>query len=246
MIPKTDDGRVLFAVPWQDKVILGTTDTPIEKVDLEPHIKKAEVEYIVNHFNRYIERKISISDIKSVFVGVRPLAGYNKLGVKKTSSLSRDYIIFVSKSGLITITGGKWTNYRKMAEDVVNRAILIGNLNFSRCISTTLSLDTSAMSKYRRDDIYFSSKKNQSFIHNSLKITNADISYYVKYEFACNVEDVLARRTGLLFRDAKIAGECIEHIASIMKFELKQNDEWQTNQIINCRKLLKNILFSYS
>ncbi|MEK7224891.1 MAG: glycerol-3-phosphate dehydrogenase/oxidase, partial [Bacteroidota bacterium] len=137
MIPKTDDGRVLFAVPWHDKIVLGTTDTAVENISAEPVPQQQEIEFILKHIGRYLSKDPQLSDVRSMFAGLRPLV---KAKGKKTAALSRDHLISIGDSGLITITGGKWTTYRKMAEDVVDIAIKNYNLPDNPCITKELKL----------------------------------------------------------------------------------------------------------
>ncbi len=126
MIPKTDDGRVLFAVPWHGRVVVGTTDTPIKESSDEPRALEKEIEFLLSHATRYLSRKVTASDVLSIYAGLRPLV---KAGDEQnTKSLSRDHTIMISPSGLITLTGGKWTTYRHMGEDVVNRAATLAGL----------------------------------------------------------------------------------------------------------------------
>ena len=129
MIPKTDDGRVLFAIPWHDKLLLGTTDTPVEQISIEPKPLKEEIDFIIDHFNRYATSEIFYKDVLSVFVGLRPLA---KVSTKnKTSLLPRDHVIKVLPSGLVHVTGGKWTTYRSRAEHTINKAIQTAGLKLT-------------------------------------------------------------------------------------------------------------------
>ncbi len=127
MIPKTDDGRVLFAVPWQGRVLLGTTDTPLPAASPEPRAQEAEIDFILRTAGRYLSRAPTRADVLSVFAGLRPLAAPAK-GTTSTKEISRSHKIIVSESGLLTITGGKWTTYRRMAEDTLDRAVALGLL----------------------------------------------------------------------------------------------------------------------
>jgi glycerol-3-phosphate dehydrogenase len=137
LVPHTDDGRVLFAVPWHDKIIVGTTDTPITTVSAEPKALPEEIDFILAQIGRYLRQPPQRSDIRSVFAGLRPLV---KSSSKKTAELSRDHLITISDSGLITITGGKWTTYRRMAEDGVNTAIAKAGLEDRPCRTATLPI----------------------------------------------------------------------------------------------------------
>jgi len=116
MIPKTSDGRVLLAVPWQGRVVVGTTDTPVANASLEPLPLEEEIDFILAHAAHYLCRAPKREDVLSVFAGLRPLVNRRSA---RTASLSRDHVIEISKSGLITITGGKWTTYRHMAEEAI-------------------------------------------------------------------------------------------------------------------------------
>ncbi len=114
MIPSTEDGRVLFAVPWHDHLLVGTTDTPLDKHSLEPVALENEIDFILKTLRGYLVRKPQRKDVLSVFAGLRPLAAQgNHNG--KTKEISRSHKLMTSASGLVTITGGKWTTYRKMA-----------------------------------------------------------------------------------------------------------------------------------
>ena len=126
MIPKTDDGRVLFAVPWHEKVVLGTTDTPVKEISLEPRALEEEVNFIIEHINRFLNKEIKRSDVKAVFAGLRPLIKVK--GKNLTSILPRDHVTIVSDSGLVTITGGKWTTYRTMGRHAVDNAAFSAKL----------------------------------------------------------------------------------------------------------------------
>jgi len=138
MIPKTVDGRVLFALPWHDAVVIGTTDTPVHEINDEPIALEAEIDFIIHHFNAYNAINITRKDIKSVFAGLRPLV--KTLNKGSTALASRDHTILVSSSNLITITGGKWTTYRKMAKDAVNNAAFVAKLPIVKCATRKLRL----------------------------------------------------------------------------------------------------------
>ena len=135
MIPKTDDKRVLFAVPWHNKIVIGTTDTEVEDISDEPIPLQQEIDFVLKHANRYLKSNITVNDVTSMYAGLRPLV--RTKGVTNTSLLSRDHVIIVSHSNLITITGGKWTTYRKMAEDAVNNAIFVAKFSYKDCYYKT-------------------------------------------------------------------------------------------------------------
>ena len=139
MIPKTDDGRVLFLVPWHNKVVVGTTDTLLDSHSLEPKPLDKEVDFILKTANRYLNKKVSKSDVLSIFAGLRPLAA-PKDNSEKTKEISRSHKIIISDADLITITGGKWTTYRRMAQDTINKAISIGKLPNKECKTKNQSI----------------------------------------------------------------------------------------------------------
>jgi len=252
LIPKTSDGRVLFVIPWHDKLVLGTTDTPVKEVALEPKPLKEEIHFIMNHFNKYSKHQIDYADVNSVFVGLRPLV---KVGAeKKTALLSREHSIKVLSSGLVDITGGKWTTYRKMAEQTINKAIQISGFKFVRCKSRHLKIhgfskekinshltiygsDAHLIQKMIADDNSLSEK-----IHPLYLYTKAEVVWAVKIEMALTVEDVLARRIRLLFLDARSAMEAAPIVAGIMAPLLGKNSEWERGQISSFQKLAQGYL----
>ena len=227
MIPKTDDGRVLFAVPWHDKVILGTTDTPIEEIAFEPKPLEEEIEFILHHANLYLDKNITRGDVRSMFAGLRPLV--KKKGAKSTSILSRDHTIIVSKAGLVTVTGGKWTTYRKMAEDAVDNAAFVAKLKKSECITRGLAIGNEADAYVKDTD--------KNFIHASFSFTQKDIQWFVEKEMAITVEDILARRTRLLFLDAHAAIDAAPSVAKAMAAVMHKDEEWVNEQIASFAQL---------
>jgi len=255
MIPKTEDGRVLFAVPWHDKVVLGTTDTPIESHSLEPKPLQEEIEFILHHINKYLDVTIQRTDVKTVFAGLRPLV--KKGTSKKTSIMPRDHTIIVSSSGLVTITGGKWTTYRKMANDVLNTTINIAKLEKKNCVTQHLKIhgwiaivdkndplhfygaDATAIKKLCTQDATLS-----ELIHPSLPNIKAEIIWAVQNEMAVTVEDVLARRTRLLFLDARAAIEAAPTVAQLMAKTMHENNDWIQQQINAFTTLAKQYLLS--
>src|SRR5690606_4277588 len=140
MIPETSDGRVLFGVPWHGKVLLGTTDTPLNEHQIEPRPLEEEIEFILKTADAYLDNAPTRQDVLSVFAGLRPLAAPTDKDSNSTKEISRDHKLIKSKSDLITITGGKWTTYRKMAEETVDLAIGVGGLTPTPCATTTLKI----------------------------------------------------------------------------------------------------------
>jgi glycerol-3-phosphate dehydrogenase len=229
MIPKTDDGRVLFAVPWHDKVVLGTTDTPVDEISFEPKPLAEEIEFLLKHANRYFQKNITRSDVRSMFAGLRPLVKRKK--GKKTSLLSRDHTILVSKSGLVTITGGKWTTYRKMAKDAVDNAAFVAGLPKRNCVTKQLAISDQEKAYVKED--------GTGFIHSSFHFTQKDIERFVQKEMAITVEDVLARRTRLLFLDARAAIDAAPSVAKAMAVAMNKDGHWINEQINLFTKLAK-------
>lgn len=227
MIPHTSDGRVLFAIPWHNHTIVGTTDTPIEKASLEPKALDEEIEFILATAKEYLHKPPTRDDILSIFAGVRPLV---KSGdAKNTSSLSRDHTIEIDKSGLVTITGGKWTTYRNMAEDCINQAANLVGLPEKDCVTKTLK-------------IYQTPKNEGEKLHPDFEYTVGDVLCAVREEMAETVEDVLARRTRILFLNAKVALEIAPKIAEIMAKELGKNKTWKTEQVKAFQQIAENYL----
>ena len=235
MIPKTDDGRVLFAVPWHDKVVLGTTDTPIEEISYEPKPLEEEIEFIIKHINRYCTSLITRADINAVYVGLRPLV---KQKTKVSSALiSREHHISVSSSGLITITGGKWTTYRKMAADAVENAAFIGNFNKEKCITAETKIGNELEKENRIQEILKQNASLAEKIHANYSFTKAQIVYAVKYEMAICIEDILARRIRLLFLDARLAITLAPMVASIMAPYLQKDKNWEAAEVASFAQL---------
>jgi len=253
LVPHTEDKRVLFFVPWHDHVLVGTTDTPVAKTSLEPRPLKEEVAFLLKNAARYLTKDPAPRDILSVFVGLRPLVKSG--GGKNTAALSRDHTILVAKSGLITIAGGKWTTYRRMAEDVINRAMRNSGLKEMKCRTKTLKLhgcergldprerwstygtDAKKMQKMIR------AKKNLgALLHPSLPYLAVDVIWAVKEEMARTVEDVLARRTRALLLDARASIEIAPKVAKLMAKELKYGPKWIKEQVAHYEKLAKGYL----
>lgn len=230
MVPKTDDGRVLFAVPWHEKVLLGTTDTPVQNISLEPKPMDEEIYFILHHANRYLVKNITATDVKSVFVGLRPLIKGNK---KSTSLLSRDHTLIVGKSGLITISGGKWTTYRKMAEDAVNKAIVIGKLPRKPCKTKNVKIES-----------VFIQSTDEQWLHPLFPFSKSDIICFVEKEMAQTVADILARRTRILFLDAKLSIEIAPVIATLLSEILQKDNAWVEKQIESFTLLANQYLVS--
>lgn len=218
MIPKTDDGRVLFAVPWHTKVVLGTTDTPVDKIVTEPVAFDAEKEFILKHIGRYLAKDPTAADVRSVFAGLRPLVKGN---TKNTAALSREHFISISSTGMITITGGKWTTYRKMAADVLHIAVQKNKLPPVKCSTQNLPLAGATNIIIPAD------------ISNA---TNEEIAVMVKIavheEWCQTVEDFLSRRTRQLLLDVAVAKAKAPLVAKLLAIELNKDVHWVNDQII--------------
>ena len=242
MIPKTADGRVLFALPWHGAVVIGTTDTPLHEINDEPIALEAEIDFIINHFNAYNAINITRKDIRSVFAGLRPLV--KTLNKASTALASRDHTILVSSSNLITITGGKWTTYRKMAKDAVNNAAFVAKLPIVKCATRKLRLHGydqnilygSELSVYGSDAVHIRKMISDDpslgeRIHPSFNYCRAELIWAVTHEMAMTVEDILARRSRMLFVDARAAIASAEPVAKLMAEQLGMNADWRDDQV---------------
>ena len=252
MIPRTEDGRVLFAVPWHNKVIVGTTDTPVSETSTEPIALKEEIEFVMHHIHRYLKKDPSYDDVRSIFAGLRPLVKSNS---KLTSAISRDHHISVSDTELISITGGKWTTYRKMAEDVMEIAIHKAGKGDSECATNHLKIHGYKETyDYSKPLYYYGSDqegieqliKNDlslaDLIHPALPYLKAEIIWAVQNEMCMNVEDALARRTRALLLDAKATIGSAPIVADMMAKEMGKDDHWIKNQVDKFNLTAKNYL----
>ena len=237
MIPKTSDGRVLFAIPWHNKVILGTTDTPVKKPSYEPVAFDEEIDFILQTAGEYLIKKPERSDVQSVFAGLRPLVAPE--GDKtNTKEISRGHQILISESGLLSILGGKWTTYRQMAEEVINTAIKEAGLAPKPCTTRTLAIHGNSkksgqngLSIYGSDargilELEASRPELKELIHPDYGFRLSQVVWAVQQEMALTVEDVLARRVRLLFLDAKAAIASAEKVAGCMAGEMQKDETW--------------------
>lgn len=253
MVPKTDDGRVLFAVPWHERVVVGTTDTPRPDAPLEPLALEDEVEFLLEHAARYLERDPAPSDVLSVFAGLRPLVR-PAAESGSTASISREHSITVSPAGLVTITGGKWTTYRRMGQDVIDIAAQLGGLDERPCATEHLRLHGAREGGDLRDpwSVYGSDASHlarladrpdlSDRIHPRLPYRMAEIVWGVRQEMARTLEDVLSRRTRALLLDARASIEAAPAVAAIMAAELGRDAAWQTAQIDAYTRLARGYL----
>ena len=253
MIPKTSDGRVLFAIPWYGKTLFGTTDTPVDNAELEPKALEKEIEFVLQTAGKYLHEAPKRKDVTSVFVGVRPLVKSAKM--KNTAALSRDHTIEIDESNLLTITGGKWTTYRQMAEDAINQAVEKTNLPVEFCRTKTLKIHgfcedaekLGDLAIYGADAEHISQliKENPALdekLHADFPYRAAEIVWATRFEMARTVEDVLARRTRALFLDATAAIEIAPQAAEIMAQELGKDKIWIENQVKEFNETAKNYL----
>jgi glycerol-3-phosphate dehydrogenase len=240
MVPHTDDGRVLFAIPWHDRVVVGTTDTPVAELPLEPVPLDEEVEFILSHAVRYLTKDPSRDDVLSVFAGIRPLVGAEE---SATAQISREHSILVSRSGLLTIAGGKWTTYRRMAEDVVGHAATLAGLDPRPCATRNLAIHGYHLHAERYgeladygseapgvESVIASSPALGERIHPRLPARMGQVVWAVREEMARTLDDVLARRTRSLILDARAAIEAAPAVARIMAEELSRGQDWARAQ----------------
>lgn len=255
MIPKTSDGRVLFAVPWHKHLLVGTTDTPLNEHSLEPRALTEEIDFILQTAGMYLNKKPDYQDILSVFSGLRPLAAPTSGDGNSTKEISRDHKLVVSAKGLITITGGKWTTYRRMAEETVDLAISHAALNSKACVTHNLPIH-GCVAKQRDEylDVYGSDRTliEQLMTENpelSEKIipnfpyTAAEIVWAARNEMAETVEDVLSRRLRILFIDAQAAKDMAPRVASLLAKELQADKDWENNQLEKFNKLADGYIY---
>ena len=251
LIPQTSDGRVLFAVPWKDYVVVGTTDTQVKTANVEPKPLKDEIDFILNNASKYMTLKPKRSDIKSVFAGLRPLAATSNK--KSTKEVSRSHKIDIAPSGLISVLGGKWTTYRKIAEDAINAAISINRLKKKKCKTEKLKLAGYKKIVDWNDPmhVYGSQKKkveslggidDNKSLSKKFHITNNIIEWSIIHEMALTIEDVLARRTRSIFLDAKESKRIAPEVAKKMAEVLEKDQKWIDEELKNFNKSIKNYI----
>ena len=249
MVPKTADGRVLFAVPWHGRAVVGTTDTPIGDTPLEPRAQEEEIAFLLEHAAMYLARDPTRADVLSLYCGIRPLV---KSGADKgTAALSRDHVLLISKSNLVTITGGKWTTYRKMGEDTVDAAALLAGLEERPSKTTRLRLhgwveqpaqEPGLLPLYGADvpavrQVLDERPGWDQPLHPDLPYFVGEVAWAVRREMARTVEDALARRTRALLLNARASVAAAPAVASIMATELGRDEAWQAEQVAAYRSL---------
>lgn len=249
MIPETSDGRVLFIVPWHNKLLMGTTDTPVKDISLEPVAMETEIQFILETAGNYLTETPTRKDILSVFAGLRPLAATADGG--ETKEISRSHKILVTQSGLFSIIGGKWTTYRKMGEDIIDR--VEKELTWMHIPSTTSSLhihgyttdcgQSDSLYYYGSDEIFIKkiiAEKDNEWISEKLQINKAQVIWGVREEMARTVEDVLSRRTRALLLDARESIRIAPLVAKVMAYEMNKDENWSNSQVESFKSIAKN------
>lgn len=242
MVPHTSDGRVLFAIPWHGHTLVGTTDTPIAAATLEPVAMEQEIDFILATAGQYLTKAPTRDDVLSVFAGVRPLV--RATGVTSTAALSRDHVIHIDRSGLVTVCGGKWTTYRHMAEDCVDQAATLAQLPDEPCVTHHLHIhgfcasakEFGALAIYGSDaneirKLVDADRSLGEPLHAALPYIKAEVIWAVRHEMARTVEDVLARRTRALFLNAHAALAMAPAVADLMASELAWDEVIRTQQL---------------
>jgi glycerol-3-phosphate dehydrogenase len=253
MVPHTKDGRVMFAIPYLGATLVGTTDTPIANIQLEPQALAEEIDFILETAGTYLQKAPSRADILSLFTGIRPLVRASD--DKHTASLSRDHTLIISNSGLLTIAGGKWTTYRQMAEDCVGHAATLAGLEAKPCVTKRLNIHGyhksshkfGALSLYGSDapaiqDLLRVDAARKEPIHPALTALGGEVVWAVRFEAARTVDDFLARRTRSLFLNARAAVEAAPTVAALMAAELGHNAQWEKEQVAAFGQISRNYL----
>jgi glycerol-3-phosphate dehydrogenase len=251
MIPETSNGRVLFIVPWHNKLLMGTTDTPVKNISLEPVALETEIQFILQTAALYLTETPMRKDVLSVFAGLRPLAAAEKEKAN-TKEISRSHKILISKSGLFSIIGGKWTTYRKMGEDMIDR--VEKEMQWKHISSSTSSLhihgyttqfnSTNPLYYYGSDETFIKKINEESgneWISEKLQLSKAQVVWAIREEMARTVEDLLSRRTRSLLLDAKESISVAPLVAKQMAHEMNKEESWINDQI----KIFKAIAENY-
>jgi len=255
MVPHTSDGRVMFAIPWNRHTVVGTTDTPITNPSLEPHPLPEEIDFILETAGRYLHKAPTRADVLSVFVGIRPLVSGGHAG--STSAISRDHTIHIDGSGLLSIAGGKWTTYRRMAEDCIDQAATLAELPEKPAVTAHLNIHGfhkhadkfENLASYGSDSIAIQDLiRNEpslgEALHPALIYCGAEVIWSARVEMARTVEDVLARRTRALFLNAQAASAMALRVAALMARELHRDQTWQSQQVRDFQELARNYQLS--
>ncbi len=250
MVPRTDDGRVVFIIPWQGRTLVGTTDTPLPAPSVEPTALEEEIDFVLRHAGRYLTRKPARADVLAVYAGLRPLVrgkdnddNQGDSG-EATSKLGRDHTLLVSASGLVTITGGKWTTYRRMAEETVDRAAVVAGLPARPCPTRNLRLHGVAARNRdwlelgaTDDEVATYEARHAGRLHPHLPYSLAMAAYVIDCEMPVKLEDVLSRRLRALLLDARAAVEAAPQVAALMAALQGRDDTWARAEVAAFRRL---------
>ncbi len=256
MIPHTSDSRVLFAIPWHDRVLIGTTDDPVPEPEYEPRAMVDERNFLLEHIRRYLGRKPAAAEILSTWSGQRPLV--KRADAASTAAISRDHTILISESKLITVTGGKWTTYRKMGEDTISRAISLAGLSQTQSQTAELRLHgwmekPEAEREWQQvygadlpllDSLAATDAELSDQLHPRLPFEKAEVIWAARCEMARTVEDVLARRTRALFLDARASIEAAPAVARLLAQEFGFGSDWQLQQVADFNRIAANYVWS--
>ncbi len=255
MVPNTSDGRVMFAIPWKLHTVVGTTDTPIVNPSLEPRPLPEEIDFILQTAARYLHKAPTRADVLSVFVGIRPLVSSGHAG--STAAISRDHTIHIDGSGLLSIAGGKWTTYRRMAEDCIDQAATLAELPEKPAVTAHLGIHgfcrtadkSQDLASYGSDSIAIQDliRDRPSLgeaLHPDLIYCGAEVIWAAREEMARTVEDILARRTRALFLNARAASAMAPPVAALMAHELHRDETWQSQQVRDFQELARNYQLS--
>lgn len=254
MVPRTDDGRVLFAIPWLGRTVVGTTDTPVSNTPLEPKPLRDELEFLLEHAARYLSVDPKPGDVLSTFAGLRPLVS-GEAETEATAALSRDHTLHISGSGLVTITGGKWTTYRKMAEDTIDQAATLAGLDERRSVTADLHIHGHHHNAHQFGALHFygadapgvqslirSQPRYGELLHPNHPTRAGEVVWAARNEMARTVEDFLSRRTRTLLLDARASVEMAPAVAALLAEELGRGNGWAEEQIRSYRELAHNYL----
>ncbi len=255
MVPHTSDGRVLFAIPWHGHTLVGTTETPIAASTLEPVAMEQEIGFVLATAGQYLTKKPSRDDVLSVFAGIRPLvrAAGGSSSLANTAALARDHVIQIDRSGLMTVCGGKWTTYRRMAEDCVNQAATLAQLPESQCVTHHLHIhgfhndakQLGSLAVYGSDaheirKLIETDARLGEPLHAALPYLKAEVIWAARHEMACTEEDALARRTRALFLNAHAALDMAPTVADLMALELGWDESTRTKHLTSFREVASN------
>ncbi|UCG84862.1 MAG: FAD-dependent oxidoreductase [Gemmatimonadota bacterium] len=253
MVPRTADGRVMFALPWHDHVIVGTTDTPLDEIAIEPRPRSDEIDFILETAEPYLAYDPTREDILSAFAGIRPLVRAEN--AENTAVLSREHSIEISGSGLMTIAGGKWTTYRNMAQDCVDYAITVGDLPDRPCVTKSLQLHGHMRDAERFGDLASygsdaaevralieSEDRFAERLHTALPYRAGEVVWSARFEMARAVDDYLSRRSRATFLNAQAALEMAPRVARLMAEELKRDDAWVQEQLAQYTEIASGYL----